>query len=403
MATVARYPSAAPPSPYPSYSATVAPPSPYPSYPSAAPPSPYPSYSAAPHSSAAVAPTPSYPPYPSAAVAPTPSYPSYSSATIAPAPSYPSYSSVSAASTPSYPSISAASAPSYPSYPSISAASTSSYPSYTSGATRSEYSTAPSLPNPYATPPKREVKKRAKKTPKELPPTWTELKDKTTNVEDVPQEIIESLSTFTIPNVSGKGKVIEVTDGDTIRMLIYVSLRALSAQYMCGGRIQERRGRSAVCTAYPEAGFFCIVKCRLDGIDFAEKGTKEGKFGKRLMTNTYAETRNIVYYKAGLPDKYGRQLAQLFSDPEMTDSINMRHVDKGFIIEPGGVPVVIVEAYGGGTKSTYMKGLPTAEKEGLGSAPPTEGVVPLEEEVEEEPVDILSREGQEDESEDVYQ
>lgn len=191
---------------------------------------------------------------------------------------------------------------------------------------------------------------------------------RTTSVRDLSDELIGRLCPFHLTGVTGEGKVTRIIDGDTIELLVYVPLKEI-------GRLQPMGRRkiplaAALVTASSpsngaslDEGFFTILKCRLDGVDFAEKNTLQGREGTRLMTELYAESKNYVHYIIGKQDKYGRYLVRLYNHPNRHPEsyLNSRYVD----VETS-VGVVAV-SYGGGTKCEYMKRLPRLDRRGLGA------------------------------------
>ena len=195
---------------------------------------------------------------------------------------------------------------------------------------------------------------------------------RSTDVATIPDSAIETLCDFHLEGLTGKGKMVRVIDGDTAEVLLYVPLHSLTRPTKKGRGRGHMQSAAYVYSEGKDAGFFAKYKCRLWGIDAAEHNTAQGVKATELMTAKYAETKNIVYYRLGKYDKYGRLLIQMYSDPEMKDSINTAFAGK----EYSGLGVV-VEAYGGGTKSTYMKTLatlpagskaaPLAERTGLGA------------------------------------
>ena len=181
------------------------------------------------------------------------------------------------------------------------------------------------------------------------------------DVENISDDVFKSMSYFHLGGLEGKGKVVDVTDGDTIKMGIYVPLFDLAKEFEVNkGRGKNRKlvpQRQILYNHENDLGFFTVVPVRLLGVDTAEKHTEEGKVAKDMVTKKYDSLNNIVYYKISHSrEKFGRVLATLYEDPLYTISINE------FILnmKPENGVGVIVEAYFGGTKSDYMKGLPSA-------------------------------------------
>lgn len=176
-----------------------------------------------------------------------------------------------------------------------------------------------------------------------------------TDVTQVPQSAIDNMCDFHFKGLYGKGKVIKVSDGDTIRLLVYIPLSIMAeGRDITIGR-QSRahtEKRFPIITSHSASGFFSILKIRLLNIDTAEKNTPQGKLAKKLMIEKYQSLNNIVYYVLHEPDKYGRALAELYEDAEHKISINNYLIDKQF----DGLGVIALR-YDGGSKDAYMKTL----------------------------------------------
>lgn len=173
------------------------------------------------------------------------------------------------------------------------------------------------------------------------------------NVDQVSDETLKYMTTFQISGLEGLGKVTRVIDGDTIEMLLYVPLASLMKRTEAVGRGYNKTYKAAAYTKDINAGFFSLFTCRLSGVDFAEHNTVQGLFGIKLMTDLYDRYDNKVYYRTSVPDKYGRLLITLYSDPYLRENINTVYAD--YTHPQFGR---FVEAYSGKTKSDYMKNLP---------------------------------------------
>jgi endonuclease YncB( thermonuclease family) len=149
---------------------------------------------------------------------------------------------------------------------------------------------------------------------------------------------------FSFGGLSGKGIVSSVIDGDTIDLTITIPLSSLC-------EVAEFEGCDTLTSMMKTT-----IRCRLSGVDFAEKNTKEGVYAIKLMIDLYQSSCNAVHYKiCDEQDKYGRSLVYLYSDSGHTSSINLKYLD---VKHPEtGNP--IMERYDGGTKSTLMKSLQT--------------------------------------------
>jgi endonuclease YncB( thermonuclease family) len=182
---------------------------------------------------------------------------------------------------------------------------------------------------------------------------------KSSDVESLPDMTLAQMCDFHFSGLTGKGKVISVIDGDTLRMCIYVSLLQMAAgQEVKVGRMSKARMErkfpiigSGTGTG-TGSGFFTVLKIRLMGVDTAEKCTPQGKLAKELTIEKYKSLKNIVYYRLHGQDKYGRTLADLYEDPQHSIGLNAFLVGKQF-----GTLGTIAVFYAGGTKDTYMKRL----------------------------------------------
>lgn len=176
------------------------------------------------------------------------------------------------------------------------------------------------------------------------------------NVRDLPTEILKYLCPFNLNGllgVSGEGRVVSVVDGDTITMVLYLDLHGLSI----GRQVTYERKKQIMAPALCEnkdAGFFTAFRCRLYGIDSAEKNTEEGQLAKKIMMDKYTSLHGYVFYKIRSFDKYGRALVDLYEDSSYTHYINdllLKYSDSRHRI--------LATPYFGGTKSELMTNLPT--------------------------------------------
>jgi len=152
---------------------------------------------------------------------------------------------------------------------------------------------------------------------------------------------LRSLAIFELVGLSGIGKVRKVNDADTLELVIFIPL----------SHFQLSKG---------EGGFYTCVTCRLNGIDFAESKTEEGKEATELMKELYAKHNNVVYFDIVRGkykhEKYGRQLIELYS-PDKSEFYNTKYLDK---IAKTGRPMA--KLYDGGTKDEELKSLPRVLK-----------------------------------------
>lgn len=168
-------------------------------------------------------------------------------------------------------------------------------------------------------------------------------------IAKISNEILDKISVFSLSGIEGEAKIIRVIDGDTVEVALFVQLEDLCKARPVG---KKKLLQSPIFTLNREAIFLTKVKCRLNGIDTAEKNTAQGKKAKELMELQYTSLNNIVYLVASGFDKYGRLLVDLYTNSKKMVLINnhlINYVDPhlGKLAEP----------YFGGTKSEYMKRL----------------------------------------------
>lgn len=178
------------------------------------------------------------------------------------------------------------------------------------------------------------------------------------DVESVPDHVLENMSTFSFEGMCGRARVQRVCDGDTLVLLVSIDLGAMAQGYnvMKGRQSKKHLERKySVLVNGKGVPFFTLLKVRLLGVDTAEHGTEQGDLATKLMIERYKELNNIVFYKLFGNDKYGRQLAELYADPEYTILLNDYLKNKQF-----GDAGVVALSYDGGKKSDYMKNLPKA-------------------------------------------
>lgn len=176
------------------------------------------------------------------------------------------------------------------------------------------------------------------------------------DVEQIPDSAINSMCNFSFDGVKTKARIINITDGDTIRILVYIKLNTLVE----GKEVNVGRGKNRhVETKYPiianvkSDGFFITLNVRILGIDTAEKNTYHGQEVIKQITKKYESLNNIVWVKLSKPGMYGsRTLADVYEDSKYTKHIN----DFLFSIKYKGQKTAM--PYDGTKKSDYIKNLP---------------------------------------------
>lgn len=139
------------------------------------------------------------------------------------------------------------------------------------------------------------------------------------NVEDIPSHVVDRMCPFELSGIEGKAKVVRLKDADTLELLIYVKITEMSREKSKG---RSREKKVSLITNHHQAGFFSIFVCRMDGIDAAEHNTAQGQLATLLLENYFESLNNIVYIKVKGFDKYGRMLADVYSDRTMENLIN---------------------------------------------------------------------------------
>jgi len=130
------------------------------------------------------------------------------------------------------------------------------------------------------------------------------------------------IPTRTLKGYSSKCKVVRVVDGDTVYLVCFE----------------------------PDSDRLMKLNCRLNGIDTPEmKKTPDIAKAARqelikLVCNTMNENDNtkIMWVKFYGPDKYGRELVDLFESEGMAESVNARLISMG-----------IARKYDGGAKASW--------------------------------------------------
>ena len=207
---------------------------------------------------------------------------------------------------------------------------------------------------------------------------------KSDDVEDIPMEVAQNLCKFELSHLEGKSKVVRILDGDTIELLIYVRLSELSLEREKGRALGKKENKKkalkiAILTSHQNAGFFSLFSCRWSGVDAAEHFTINGIINKLLIEDYFNYLNNIIYIKIDKFDKYGRMMANLYSDNKYTDLINTKLIgvkieeipeimkEKGIkynkdILSKDDLKIIALP-YSGDTKDERFKNLPKVSKD----------------------------------------
>ena len=193
------------------------------------------------------------------------------------------------------------------------------------------------------------------------------------NINDVsklPVEYLNNLCPFNLSGLQSKARVVNVLDGDTWDLVLYLNLSFLfTPRYYARERknstveikdsseyykqVSILQSSDPKSKKIQEGGLFIMLNCRLMGVDAAESKTAQGKLATELTIKKLESLNNIVYVNLLGPDKYGRTLIDVFEDSEHSKYLNFYLID---YTDPK--LGKLAEKYNGGTKSTYMKDLP---------------------------------------------
>lgn len=183
-----------------------------------------------------------------------------------------------------------------------------------------------------------------------------------TDVENF--EDIENLTTYGLNNISGKGKIVRIIDGDTFEILVYIKLKDLTNEFKTG---RQKLIKSPIKTKYVDAGFFTIYKVRIMGSDAAEHDTYHGQQATEQMKLYFEKNNNIVWYHIPennykRPDPHNRILMWLYLDRDHKQNATEYLLSLKFLSNDpnlskwNGTP--LAKRYDGGKKDDYMKSLP---------------------------------------------
>lgn len=198
----------------------------------------------------------------------------------------------------------------------------------------------------------------------------------TEDISTIPDDLLESLCPFNLAGLRTKCKVINVLDGDTFYIALFVPLKFLYTPKYYQHESKAGQERKSVTeekhettahmkqtvllkTSKPsskkitEGGLYMVFDCRLLGYDSAEHDTAQGKLATKLTIELFKKYNNILYVQCGYFDKYGRLLVDLYSD-----SLYKNYLNDYLYKHPDPVLGVLALPYSGATKSEYMKNLP---------------------------------------------
>lgn len=183
---------------------------------------------------------------------------------------------------------------------------------------------------------------------------------RTTDVEEVPDELLDSLCDFSLLGIITKAKVLRVVDGDTFRLAFFVPLKMLAEVREVVEMRHRVQRRPAIVTS-EEHGMMISMKARFTGVDAAEHDTPHGVVAISFLSDIFRRNNNIVWIYLSEFDKYGRILVRIWLDKGKKTELSSvvlgyTHPVLGKLFVP----------YSGGTKSDYMKKLPLlSDKKGM--------------------------------------
>ena len=160
---------------------------------------------------------------------------------------------------------------------------------------------------------------------------------KTNDIENVSDEVLSTLDTFSFSRINAKAKVLYVVDGDTIDVGLILSPKELCVSHwsrrnkqMCQTQLVRICGDSSddnSSNVNLDGGILMKLRLRLYGIDTAEKDTVQGQRCKDWSILKYNELNNIVYVTLMGTDARGRTLANIYESPNSDRSINQLLID----------------------------------------------------------------------------
>lgn len=155
---------------------------------------------------------------------------------------------------------------------------------------------------------------------------WSKLNNVDCDFELTPVDN-PPLFDFSLSRIYVEGVVVYVVDGDTVDVEVTIPLSALTKTHYITSTVDgsvRARPYTFLKTDNPETKITIRVRCRLMGVDTAEKDTDKGKLAKRLAEEFYAETNNVVWCSFLGKGSRGRALTEFYSNYDDTTSINER-------------------------------------------------------------------------------
>lgn len=151
------------------------------------------------------------------------------------------------------------------------------------------------------------------------------------SINDIPKNVYQKLTKFSFNRLFVRGKVHKVIDGDTIDLFCIVPLSMLTQKHL----IKKRNGLTKKCNMLynsnidnneGETSLKILIKlrCRLFGIDTADNNKDKKKAGTEYLKSLLDKCENKIYtYFLGKGAR-GRDLVEIFEDPNRQISINKK-------------------------------------------------------------------------------
>jgi len=172
---------------------------------------------------------------------------------------------------------------------------------------------------------------------------------KNTDVEGLSTEQLDNLTGLHFGGLFLKARVVDVIDGDTIKVVVFFPLNELGSCRKINRKLQV--------SAYPahskkNSGFFTLLSIRTYGYDAVEKDQPAGQLAKQLFQEKLESLNNVIWCQFIDPsinkDKYDRHLAVLYEDQNKTRLLNDYLLKKQTEVK-----TVLVNPYLGGTKEKF--------------------------------------------------
>lgn len=143
------------------------------------------------------------------------------------------------------------------------------------------------------------------------------------DIEHIDENCLSELAKFSFDCLFVKAKVNKVVDGDTIDLYCIVPMNILCQPRLkkSSNKIQEKCN-ALVGNEMTDTKMLVKLRCRLFGIDTADKDKGKKKAGTEYLKRIIHENNNVVYcYFLGKGAR-GRELVELYTEPNSKESIN---------------------------------------------------------------------------------